>query len=99
MVMGVVPGLVKEDVPFQKSEANRSNPFSEYLEDLGQFSEVLFFLTPHQHVERVRGQLHVLNRIGDLDMGGSKRTESYGGGGGIRPESCPWKAWTFDPKL
>ena len=22
-----------------------------------------------------------------------------GGGGGTRPESCPWKAWTFDPQI
>ena len=29
--------------------------------------------------------------------GGSKRTE--GQRGGTRPESCPWKAWTFDPEI
>ena len=29
---------------------------------------------------------------------GGVKTYRTPGGGGTRPESCPWKAWTFDPQ-
>ena len=32
-------------------------------------------------------------------MGGVKTYRTLEGGGGTRPESCPWKAWTFGPQI
>ena len=36
--------------------------------------------------------------LGDRDRGG-QNVPNARGGGGTRPESCPWKAWTFDPQI
>ena len=37
------------------------------------------------------------SNVGDRDRGGQNVPNARGGG--TRPESCPWKAWTFDPQI
>ena len=36
--------------------------------------------------------------VSETRIGGVKMYRALEGGG-TRPESCPWKAWTFDPEI
>ena len=40
-----------------------------------------------------------MTQIRDRDRGGVKTYRTLEGGGELAPDSCPSKAWTFDPKL
>ena len=68
-----------------------------------------FFLTPKRsfpdfsNFDLCTGSLawQTLSSFNESETGirGVKTYQTLEGGGGNRPESCPWKAWTFDTQI
>ena len=83
----VPPGRVMGEVNLIDTPGHAD--FGGEVERILNMADVCLLLVDAQDRER--------ERVGDRDRGGQNVPNVRGGGTG--PESCPWKAWTFDPQI